>query len=86
MELRHLKYFQTVAKEGSFTKAAEKLSMSQPPLSRQIKDLENELGVMLFRRKYRGLELTKEGEMFLAYADEIIALTMTAIKKVHRVK
>ena len=86
MELRHLKYFQTIAKEGSFTKAAEKLSMSQPPLSRQIKDLENELGVTLFKRKYDHLELTKEGELFLDYANRIIELTMTAIHEVRHVK
>lgn len=86
MELRHLKYFQIVANERSFTKAAEKLNMSQPPLSRQIKDLENELGVKLFVRKYKNLELTKQGELFLNYANKIIDLSLESIRQVQRVK
>ena len=86
MELRHLKYFQIVANERSFTKAAEKLSMSQPPLSRQIKDLENELGVKLFIRKYKNLELTEQGELFLDYANRIIDLSLESIRQVRRVK
>ena len=86
MELRHLKYFQIVANERSFTKAAEKLNMSQPPLSRQIKDLENELGVKLFIRKYKNLELTEQGELFLDYANRIIDLSLESIRQVRRVK
>ena len=86
MELRHLKYFQIVANERSFTKAAEKLNMSQPPLSRQIKDLENELGVKLFIRKYKNLELTEQGELFLDYANKIIDLSLESIRQVRRVK
>ena len=86
MELRHLKYFQIVANERSFTKAAEKLNISQPPLSRQIKDLENELGVKLFIRKYKNLELTKQGELFLDYANKIIDLSLESIRQVRRVK
>ena len=62
MELRHLRYFLTVAEEGSFTKAAEKLLIAQPPLSRQIRDLEEELNTRLFVRKARGLTLTESGE------------------------
>ena len=61
MELRHLRYFVTVAKEQSFTKAAEKLFTAQPSLSQQIKDLEQEVGVQLFERSARKVLLTDEG-------------------------
>lgn len=71
MELRHIRYFLTVAEEGSFTRAAEKLCIAQPPLSRQIRDLEEELGTQLFIRKARGLALTESGERFLLYASRI---------------
>ena len=71
MELRHIRYFLTVVEEGSFTKAADKLCIAQPPLSRQIRDLEEELGTQLFERKARGLSLTESGERFLLYASRI---------------
>ncbi len=68
MELRTLHYFTVVARELNITRAAEKLNMSQPPLSNQIKALEEELGVQLFIRGRRHLELTEEGALLLRRA------------------
>lgn len=64
MELRHLKYFLAVANELNFTKASEKLFISQPPLSRQIKELENEIGAKLFDRSNKKVVLTGAGKFF----------------------
>src|SRR5882672_1572275 len=69
MELRHLRYFVAVAEEGSLTVAAEKrLHTAQPSLSRQMRDLEVELGVALMVRGSRGIELTAAGRVFLDHA------------------
>src|SRR5256885_16878387 len=68
MELRHLRYFVSVAEQGGFLKAAGQLRVAQSALSKQIRDLEREVGVALFERLSRGVRLTAAGEVFLAEA------------------
>ena len=84
MELRHLRYFVTVAEALSFTKAAVKLHTSQPSLSRQIKDLEEELGVRLLNRTKQLVTLTEEGRSFLADAKRLLGLAAETIESVRR--
>jgi DNA-binding transcriptional LysR family regulator len=85
MELRHLRYFVTVADELSFSRAAEQLQMAQPPLSQQIQSLETELGVKLFNRKTRPLQITPAGQAFLEEARSTLARLKQAVHKTQRI-
>jgi len=84
MELRHLRYFVAVAEEGHITRAAERLGMQQPPLSQQIRAIERELDVQLFRRKARGVDLTEAGAAFLDDVRATLAQLDRAVESTRR--
>jgi DNA-binding transcriptional LysR family regulator len=83
MELRHLRYFLAVGETLNFTKAAVRLRVAQPALSRQMRDLEEEIGADLLRRSPRGLSLTPEGKLFLEEARELLKFSSESVRKVH---
>ncbi len=83
MELRHLRYFVAIAEERSFTRAAERLWVAQPGLSTQIRRLEADLGVKLFERHSRGVDLTDAGELFLDRAKAALAAAEVAFSTGH---
>jgi LysR family hca operon transcriptional activator len=86
MELRHLRYFVAVAEAGSLTVAAEQsLHTSQPSLSRQIRDLEDEVGAQLMTRTARGVELTPAGRAFLDHARSVLSQVEAAAEAARRI-
>ncbi|MFG6178524.1 LysR family transcriptional regulator [Halomonas sp. THAF12] len=85
MELRHLRYFCVAAKELNMTRAAAKLHIAQPPLTRQINNLEKELGVRLFDRGPRGLALTAAGQFFYEHTLQILEKVDTTVTDTRRI-
>ncbi len=84
IELRHLRYFLAVADTLHFGQAAERLGMSQPPLSQQIRQLEELIGARLFVRSHRRVQLTPAGELLQERARAIVQQVETAVDEVQR--
>jgi DNA-binding transcriptional LysR family regulator len=85
MELRHLRYFVAVAEEENVSRAALKLHVSQPGISRQIRDLEDEIGFQLFERSAKSLKLTAAGKAFLTEAKSVLQHADDAVKKARNI-
>ena len=87
VEFRHLKYIVAVAETANFTRAAERLFLAQPSLSKQIKDFEDEMGFPIFVRHRDGVRITTAGQMIVAYAQEALAARkeiVTMARAVHK--
>jgi DNA-binding transcriptional LysR family regulator len=82
MELRHLRYFVAVAEEGNISRAAQRLHLTQPALSRQIKALEDEIGLCLLERKANSVQLTEPGQTLLREGREVLARADLALERV----
>src|SRR2546425_9506721 len=82
MELRHLRYFLAVGEALNFTRAAAQLRVAQPALSRQVQDLEDEIGVDLMKRSPRGVTLTAEGKLLLDEVRELLKRADECVEKV----
>src|SRR5438093_9671394 len=85
MELRHLRYFVSVGEEEHYGRAAERLHVAQPALSRQIQDLEKEIGFALFDRLPRGVKLSAAGKLFLSDARRILQDVEDAKRRAERI-
>ena len=84
MELRHLRYFVAVAEELSFTKAAQKLRLAQPSLTRQVRNLEQETGVRLLDRSNNRVALTEQGRRFLFDSKKILAMCAESVAAIQQ--
>src|SRR5258708_5668922 len=82
MELRHLRYFAAVAAHGNFSRAAKQLNLTQPALSRQVKSLEDEIGIALIVRGQNTISLTSAGEAFYEEAKGILARVDVAVRRI----
>ena len=85
MKFRQIEYFVAAAEELNFTHAADRLHVSQPPFSKQIHELEGELGIELFQRQRKGVALTPAGKSFLIDARQILEDCQASIRKAQRI-
>jgi LysR family transcriptional activator of nhaA len=83
LNFHHLYYFNTISAEGSIARASEKLRLGQPTLSAQLKQFENSLGIPLFERSHKKLELTEAGKMVRDYAEEIFKTASEMVEVIH---